>query len=98
MCFLRARISLVSAANLGINHRLAAADGDDRRAAIVNRRQALFDGEHFVDRGLVFADAAAAGAGEIAGVERFEHHGQRKLLRPGDALASEITRHARSEA
>src|SRR5579862_210868 len=86
------------AANLGINHGLAAANGNNRRAAVVNRLQALLNGEHLVDGGLVFANAAAASAGEIAGVERFEHHHQRKLLRPGNALASEITRHARSEA
>ena len=30
-------------ADLGIHHRLAAADGDDGRAALIHRRQALFD-------------------------------------------------------
>src|SRR5579862_522693 len=96
--FLARKDFVSQAANLGINHRLAAANGNDGRAAIVNRLQALLDGKHFVDRGFVFANAAAASAGEIAGVERFEHHHQRKFLRPSDALASEITRHARSEA
>ena len=86
------------AANLRVNHRLATADRNDRRAAVVNRLQALLDGEHLVDGGLVFANAAAACAGEIAGVKRFEHHHQRKFLRPSDAFASEITRHTRSEA
>ena len=86
------------AANFGINHRLAAADGNNRRAAFIDRLQALLDGQHLVDRGFVFANAAAAGAGKIARVQRLEHHHQRKLLRPSDALASEISRHARGQA
>ena len=81
MCFLRSRISLRQPADLRIDHRLAAADRNDRRAAFVHRCQALLDGQHFVDRGLVFADAAAARAGQVAGVQRLEHHHQRKLLR-----------------
>ena len=36
-------------ADLRIDHRLAAADADDRRAALVHRGQALLDGELLLD-------------------------------------------------
>ncbi len=87
MCRPRSRISLRQPADLRIDHRLAAADGDDRRAALVRRRQALLDRHDFVDRGFVLADAAAARAGQVAGVQRLEHHHHRKFLRAAKALA-----------
>src|SRR5690242_17749627 len=51
---------LHQAANFGIDERFAAADGDDGRAAVFQSRDALLNREHLVDRGFVFADAAAA--------------------------------------
>ncbi len=64
----------------GIDHRLAAADADDRRAALVDRRQALLDGQLVLDRRGVLANPPAAGAGQVAGVQGLEHQHQRKPL------------------
>ena len=60
-------------ADLRVHHRLAAADRNHGRAALVDRGQALFERYALGDGGFVFADSAAAGAGEIAGVQRLEH-------------------------
>ncbi len=84
--------------DFGIDHRLAAADGNDRRSAIVHRRQALLDRQNFVDRRLILANAAAARAGEIAGVQRLEHHHEREFLLAAEALAREIARHVGGQA
>ena len=78
------------AANFGIDHGLAAADGNDGSAAIIERGEALFDSQHFVDGGFVFADAAAARARKIARVQRLEHHHQRKFFFPADFFPCEI--------
>ena len=63
-----------------IDHRLAAADADDRGAALIDRRQAFLDAELLLDGRLVLADAPAAGAGQVAGVQRFEHQHEREAL------------------
>ena len=76
----RSRISRDQLADLGIDHRLAAADADHRRAALVDRGQALFERQLLLDGGLVLADAAAAGAGQVAGVQRLEHQHEREAL------------------
>jgi hypothetical protein len=51
-----------------------------RRAALVDGLQALSQREPLTDAGFVFADPSAAGAGEIAGMQRFQHHNQREPL------------------
>src|SRR5262249_13412993 len=73
-------------ADLGVDQRLAAANADDGRAALVHRGQALGDGQLLLDRLRVFADAAAAGAGQVAGVQWLEHQNQGEALRAGDLL------------
>ena len=47
---------------------------------LVDGGQAFLDAELFLDGRLVFADAAAAGAGQVAGVQRLEHQHQRETL------------------
>ena len=51
------------AIELGINHGLAAAERNDGRAAIIHGFQAFLHRQHLIDRGFIFANAAAAGAG-----------------------------------
>ena len=67
-------------ADLRIHHGLAAADRHHRRAALIHRRQAFFERNPLSDSGFVFADAPAAGAGKIAGVQRLEHEHDREPL------------------
>ncbi len=75
-------------ADLRIHHRLAAADGNHRRAALIHRRQALFERHALGDGGFVFANAPAARAGEIAGVQRLQHqHDGEALVDHGMRLA-----------
>lgn len=66
--------------DLGVEQGLASADRYDRRAALIYRAQALRQSELLRDRGFVLADPAAAGAGQVAGVQRFQHEHQRKPL------------------
>ena len=47
------------------------------------RVEALLDRELLLDRRFVLADPAAAGAGQVAGVERLEHQDHREPLRSG---------------
>ena len=68
--------------DLGIDHRLAAANADDRSAGLIDRCQALLEAQLLLDGLGVFADAAAAGAGEVAGVQRLQHQHQRKGFAP----------------
>ena len=80
-------------AELRIDHRLAAADADDRGAAFVDRVEALLDGQLFLDGLRVFANAAAAGAGQIAGMQRFEHEHERKALRARQLFPGDVAGH-----
>src|SRR5580704_15001847 len=54
-------------ADFRVDQWFAAADGNDGRAAIFNCLHALLDSHNFVDRGFVFANAAATRACEVAG-------------------------------
>ena len=77
-------------ADAGVDHRLAAADRDDRGAALVDGVEALLDRELLLDRRLVLADPPAAGAGQVAGVERFEHQDHREPLGPRQLLLGDV--------
>ena len=66
--------------DVGIQQRLASADGNDGRAALVDRGEALLERDALADGLLVLADAAAARAGKVAGVERLQHQDQREPL------------------
>src|SRR5207237_8020389 len=71
---------LDEASQFGIDERLAAADGNDRRAAPIQGIEALFDGELFADRIRVLAEPPATDAREIPRLHWFVHHPERKLL------------------
>src|SRR5436190_1580349 len=60
-------------ADLRVDQRLAAADAHDGCAGFIDGVEALLDRQFLLDRALVFADAAAPGTREIAGVERLQH-------------------------
>src|SRR6516165_3758183 len=53
-----------------IDHRLSAADRDNRRAALIDGVQALINRQLLLDRRFVFPDPAAPRAGQVAGVKR----------------------------
>ena len=68
------------------------------RAQVLCRcHQTLFDGQSAVHRLGVFPDAAAARAGEVAGVQRLEHQDQRKDLLTGQLLPQQVSGHRASE-
>ena len=80
-------------ADEGIHQRLAAGDADHGRAALVRGRQALLDGEVFLQdlRGVL--DLAAAGAGEVASHQRLQHHHQGIPLPPQEFIRHHVARH-----
>ena len=63
-----------------VQQRLAAGDRDHRRAAFVDRLQALRDRQALVQDRIGIVDLAAAGAGEIAAEQRLQHQHQRVAL------------------
>ena len=65
--------------DLRIDQGLAAADGDHGRVALGRGGQALLERHHVFERRGILADAAAAGAGEVAGVQRLELEHHREL-------------------
>ena len=90
MCFLAIQNFADQSRQLGIDHRLAAADGNDGRAALVDGIQALFHRQLVADRVLVLPDSSAARAGQVAGVQRLQHHDQRKLFNSMKTLSSNV--------
>ena len=77
--------------DLRINQRFAAANRDHRRVAFHRHGQAFFQRHHVLEVGGIFADAAAAGAGEIAGVQRFELQDHGKLGRFAQFVLDDVT-------
>ncbi len=67
-------------ADARVDHRLATADRDDGRTALVDGGQAFVDRQLLLDRRFVFANSPAAGARQVAGVQRFEHENHGELL------------------
>src|ERR1035437_7375694 len=75
-------------ADLRIHHRLAAANRDHRPPALIHRQQALFERHPLGDGALVLADPAAAGTGQVAGVQGLQHqHDGETLVDHGMRLA-----------
>ena len=63
--------------DLAVQQRLAAGDDDDRRAAFVDRFEALGDAEPLVQDRVGIVDLAAAGAGQVAAEQRLQHQHER---------------------
>ena len=77
--------------DLGINQRFAAADRDHRRVALLRGGKAILEGHHVLEAGGILADAAATGAGEIAGVQRFELQHERKPRGAQNLVLNDVT-------
>ena len=69
-------------ADLLVDQRFAARDGDHRRAAFVDRVEAFLDRQPLVEDGVRIIDLAAAEAGEVATEQRFQHQHKRITLTP----------------
>ena len=83
--------------NLRIDERLAAADAHHRRVAIHCGGQALLQRHHVLERRGVFADAPAAGAGQVAGVQRFKLQHHRELRCLADFVFNDVSRDFRGQ-
>ncbi len=74
----------------GIDEGLPAGNGDHRGAAFLHRAQAFLQGQGLLQGVMVFLDAAATGAGEIALVGGLQHQDQGKLILALKPLGEEI--------
>ena len=77
--------------DLRVDEGFATADGHHRGITLRGGRKALLQRHHVLETGGIFADAAAASAGQIAGVQRFQlqHHG--KFWRTCDFMLDDMT-------
>ena len=66
--------------DLRMHQRLAAGNGDHRRAALVDRAKALLGREVLLEHVRGILDLAAAGAGQVAAKQRLQHQHQRIAL------------------
>src|SRR5208283_4009784 len=79
--------------DLRMHQRLAAGNRDHRRSTLINRFEAIFQGEiGFQDVGRVL-DLAAAGAGQVAAEQRLEHEHKRVAGTAQQALLENVRRH-----
>ena len=77
-------------ADLFVDERLAARNGDHRRAALVDGVEAFLDRQALVEDGVRIIDLTATSAGEIAAEQRLQHQHQRIALTPGQTLTHHI--------
>ena len=75
-----------------VDQRLAPADRNHRRPALRRGTQAVFQRHDLLQRGRILADAPAAGAGEVAGVERLQLQDRRKFLNAPDFFSDDMAR------
>ena len=78
-------------ADLLVDQRLAAGDGNHRRAALVDRVEAFLHRQALVQDRVRIVDLAAAEAGQIAAEQRLQHQHQRVALAPGQPLLEYIS-------
>src|SRR6185437_15990844 len=76
--------------DLLVQQRLAARNGDHRRAAFVDRRETLVDRQATIEDFPGVIDLAAARASEVAAEQRLEHQDERVAPAPGDLLAHDV--------
>ena len=77
-------------ADLLVDQRLAARNGDHRRAALVDRVEAFLHRQALVEDRVGIIDLAAADAGEIAAEQRLQHQHQRIALAALQALPQDV--------
>ena len=73
-----------------VNQRLAARNGDHRRAALVDGVEAFLHRQALVEDGVRIIDLAATGAGEVAAEQRLQHQHQRIALTAGQTLTHHV--------
>ncbi len=73
-------------ADLPVDQRLAAGNGDHRRAAFVDRVEAFLYRKALVQNRVGIIDLAAAEARQIASEQRLQHEHERIALAPGKSL------------
>src|SRR5436190_2742284 len=78
--------------DLGMDQRLAARDRDHWRAALLDRPDRLVDWHPPAKDVVGMLDLAAAGAREVALIQRLELHEEGEFLPPGQALPGEVRR------
>ena len=88
--FLARHDALDDLADLLVDQRLAAGDRDHRRAALVDRVEALLHRQALVEDRVRIVDLAAADAGEIAAEQRLQHQHQRIALAAPQLLLEQI--------
>ena len=82
MCLPAAHQFLQELEDRGIEQGFAAGDGDHRGAALIHGPQALLQGQGLAQGVLIFLDAAAALAGQVALMGGLQHQDQGKFLVP----------------
>ena len=78
--------------DLRVHERFAAGDGDHGGAAFVDRAEAFFGGEVFLQDVGGILDLAASGAGEVAAEQGLEHEHERVLLAACELLPQDVGR------
>src|SRR5262245_25830468 len=73
-----------------MDQRLAAGDGDDRRAALVDSIKAFLDAQAPVQNRPRIVDLAAAGTGQVAAKQRLEHQHQGEARAAHQSLSDDI--------
>ena len=82
--------SLHERLDMRINQRFAAADRNHRRVTFLGRAQTILQTHYVLERSRVFANPSAPGAGEIAGVQRFELQHGGEFLRSAQFLPNDV--------
>ena len=78
--------------DLRMHQRLAAGDGHHRRAALVDRAEALLGREVLLEHVRGILDLAAAGASQVAAEQRLQHQHQRIALAAVELLLQDVGR------
>lgn len=73
-----------------VNKRFAAADGNHRRVAFLGRPEAILQTHHILERGGIFPNSPATGAGEITGMQRLELQHRGELLRAAELMPDHV--------
>ena len=82
MCLPRLHQFLEKLKDRRVDEGLAAGDGDHRGAALLHRGQAFLQSQGLAQGVLVFLDAAAALAGQVALMGGLQHQDQGKFFLP----------------
>src|SRR3974377_182121 len=77
-------------ANLAVNERLAARNGDHGRATLIGSLEAFLDREASIENRIGIVDFPATRAGEVAAEQRLQHQNQRIAPAPQKLLLEDI--------